>query len=135
MNIFKRSLSYLARPLTTLLISDLHGRISQATIIASRSNSSNFQDLWDSEVSVYSQWGEDGILDYCCEQLNIVKPKILEIGAGKFQECNSRFLAENRNASVFAVDGRGDLEASINLSSLKWKTHLFAMQAWVTQII
>lgn len=94
--------------------------------------SDKFEQLWDAEVKVFSQWGEDGILDYLCEQLGISKPKVLEIGAGNFGECNSRFLAENRNASVFAVDGRDDLSSTINQNSLRWKTHIFSMQEWIT---
>jgi len=94
--------------------------------------SDKFEHLWDAEVKVFSQWGEDGILDYLCEELGISKPKVLEIGAGNFRECNSRFLAENRNASVFAVDGRDDLSSAINQKSLRWKTHIFSMQEWIT---
>lgn len=104
----------------------------QNLILTSRANSANFVNLWDAEVKVYSQWGEDGILDYLCERSQISKPNVLEIGAGNFQECNSRFLAENRNANVFAVDGREDLIPSINRSHLRWKTHLFGYKSWVT---
>lgn len=106
--------------------------IGQSTILASRAASQNFVNLWDAEVKVYSQWGEDGILDYICESIGLSKPKVIEIGAGNFTECNSRFLAENRNASVFAVDGRVDLNSSIEVSSLKWKSHIFGYQTWVT---
>jgi hypothetical protein len=106
--------------------------IGQSAVIASRAASNDFINLWDAEVKVYSQWGEDGILDYLCERLGLAKPKVIEIGAGNFTECNSRFLAENRNASVFAVDGRDDLIASIELDSLRWKTHIYGYRTWVT---
>ncbi len=106
--------------------------IGQTAILSSRANSYNFTRLWDAEVKVFSQWGEDGILDYLCEKVGLVKPKVLEIGAGNFTECNSRFLAENRNASVFAVDGRDDLIPSIECHSLRWKTHIYGYQTWVT---
>lgn len=106
--------------------------LGQSSILASRSNSHNFRNLWDAEVKVYSQWGEDGILDYLCEMLQISKPNVLEIGAGNFSECNSKFLVENRNANVFAVDGREDLIPSIDLNHLKWKSHIFGKNVWVT---
>jgi len=106
--------------------------LGQSSVLASRANSSNFQDLWDAEVKVYSQWGEDGILDFLCEKLEISKPRVLEIGAGNFKECNSKFLAENRNASAYLVDGRTDLISSVNRDSLIWKTHLFAVNTWVS---
>jgi hypothetical protein len=106
--------------------------MGQAAILSSRSYSHTFKDLWDSEVKIYSQWGEDGILDYLCERISLSKPRILEVGAGNFTECNSRFLAENRNASVFAVDGRRDLITTLERDALTWKSHVFALQVWVT---
>jgi len=106
--------------------------IGQAAILSSRASSQNFRSLWDAEVKVYSQWGEDGILDYLCERIELSKPRMLEIGAGNFSECNSRFLAENRNASVFAVDGRDDLVYSVETNSLRWKNHIFGHQIWVS---
>ncbi len=106
--------------------------IGQVAILSSRAISNKFENLWDAEVKVYSQWGEDGILDYLCERVGLSKPRVLEIGAGNFSECNSRFLAENRNASVYAVDGRVDLIPSIERNSLRWKTHIHGYQTWVT---
>lgn len=106
--------------------------LGQNSIIGSRANSSNFKNLWDAEVKVFSQWGEDGILDFLCETLGISKPKMLEVGAGNFRECNSRFLAEHRNASVYLVDGRPDLINTAERDPLIWKTHLFAVNTWVT---
>lgn len=106
----------------------------QSAILSSRSNSENFSDLWDAEVRVYSQWGEDGILDFLCEKLDLIKPRIIEIGAGNFRECNSRFLMENRNASVYAVDGRPDLESNVLSNPWRWRTHLTSKQEWITPI-
>jgi len=93
--------------------------------------SNTFKHLWDAEVKVYSQWGEDGILDFLCEKLEISKPKFLEIGAGNFTECNSRFIAANRNASVVAVDISKNLMKSINSTTLKWTNHLFGLEKLV----
>ena len=104
----------------------------QSAMISSRQGSSNFLNLWDAEVKVYSQFGEDGIIDYLCQRLDISKPKMLEIGAGNFTECNSRWLCEFRNASVYCVDGREDLGIGIKNSQLLWKTHLFFSKVWIT---
>ena len=113
-------------------VESLRYPIGQSAILASRAASNNFKYLWDAEVKVYSQWGEDGILDYICEKIELAKPRVIEIGSGNFTECNSRFLAENRSASVFAVDGREDLIPSIESNSLRWKSHIFGYRTWVT---
>ena len=106
--------------------------LGQAAIASSRAASSNFKNLWDAEVKIYSQWGEDGILDFIFQRLEIPKPKVIELGAGNFSECNSRFLAENLNASVVAIDGREDLIDTISKTDLPWKTHILGIQTWVT---
>ncbi len=104
----------------------------QAAILASRARYSALRNLSDAEVRIYSQWGEDGILDYLCDQLGIERPKILEVGAGSFSECNSRFLVEYRNASATLVDADSNLEKKIKESSLYWQTHLYSITDWVT---
>ena len=131
----KRLLSWIKKAIYAQIENEsrsLKFSLGQASVLASRANSSSFQDLWDAEVKVFSQWGEDGILDFLCERLRISKPKVLEIGAGNFKECNSKFLAENRSASAYLVDGRTDLISSVNRDSLIWKTHLFAVNTWVS---
>jgi len=132
MNFILRRLKLKISSLVSPELRNFRFLIGQSAILASRANSETFKNLWDAEVKVYSQWGEDGILDYLCEQIGLSKPKVLEIGAGNFTECNSRFLAENRNASVFAVDGRADLIPSIESNSLRWKSHIFGYRTWVT---
>ena len=105
--------------------------------IASSSRSGSrpqFRKLWDAEFRVFSQFGEDGILDFLCTTMDIARPKIMEIGAGNFSECNSRFLAEARGASVYAVDGQRGLSRAIARSSLKWRTPLWAREVWVTPV-
>jgi hypothetical protein len=104
----------------------------QAAIQSNRCNQSKFKFLWDAEVKIFSQWGEDGILDYLCELLEIVRPRIIEFGSGNFTECNSRYLAEARNASVLAVDARTDLDSSIKSLDIAWRSTVVARQEWIT---
>lgn len=84
------------------------------------------KNLWDVEVKVFSQWGEDGILDYLFYSLGLIKPRILELGAGNFSECNSRFAAHILNASVYAVDSREDLPVGLSRSGLMWRNSIFS---------
>lgn len=93
-----------------------------------------FDNLWDVEVKIFSQWGEDGILDFLSQKLDIYKPRVLEIGAGSFYECNSRFLAHSRNASVYAVDSRFDLEKGIKETNLRWRNTLCYEQVIVDKL-
>ena len=107
-------------------------RIGQQTLLASKALRSNFAKLSDAEVTVFSQWGEDGILDYLCDIAGLDRPNILELGAGNFEECNSRFLIENRFANSVLVDARLDLKTVVEQNSAYWKTHMLAINSWIT---
>lgn len=111
---------------------DLRVRLGQSAILAQRATRDSMRHLWDAEVSVFSQWGEDGILDYLCDLMDISKPRVVEFGAGSFNECNSRFLAENRSASVLAVDARSDLKTSVMQRDIRWRTTVIPRVEWIT---
>lgn len=111
---------------------DFRYAIGVATIAAHRSSHFQKQQLWDYECKVYSQWGEDGILDFLFDAIRIDKPCILEFGVGDFSECNSRFSAEYRNANLFLVDSRKDLVASVQANPLFWKSIVEVRNDWIT---
>lgn len=95
-------------------------------------NMDKIKCLSDAEFKVFSQWGEDGILNYVFEVLGLSKPRIMEVGASDFIECNSRFAAEHRNASVYAVDLNSKLKNTVQAMDLSWKNHIFPVQAKIT---
>lgn len=102
------------------------------SILANRSVHKELKILSDAEVSVFSQWGEDGILDYLLQCMQISKPKILEIGAGNFSECNSRFAIQYRNCSAYLVDAREDLKENLEKSFSMWRGTVCAECIFVT---
>ena len=127
--------AYIANRIYRLFQHDINSsriRIGQQTLLASKALRSNFTKLSDAEVTVFSQWGEDGILDYLCDIAGLDRPNILELGAGNFEECNSRFLVENRFANSVLVDARLDLKTVVEQNSAYWKTHMLAINSWIT---
>jgi hypothetical protein len=91
-----------------------------------------FSDIRDAELKVFSQWGEDGILDYICHKLGLRKPRMLEFGVGDFSECNSRFLVENRGASVVLVDSNENLLPFVQNQDCYWRSTVIPLNAWIT---
>ena len=106
--------------------------LGQSAILSSFAARSEFKELWDAEVKVFSQWGEDGILNYILDCMEISKPRILEIGVGDFSECNSRFPVVYRGASAVLVDVHPGLLEGIEKSNLKWKSHIFGINKKIT---
>lgn len=111
---------------------DYRYSIGVATIAAHRASTTQKRNLWDYECKIYSQWGEDGILDFLFDMLMIDKPSIVEFGVGDFSECNSRFSAEYRNSNLFLVDSRQDLLPSVQSNSLYWKSIIEVRNDWIT---
>jgi len=132
-SVLRRLIYLISQPQSAHLPPNSHIEI-QSAILASRSRYLTLNSLSDADVKIYSQWGEDGILDYLCDRLEIERPKFLEIGAGDFTECNSRFLVEFRNASATLVDADPNLEKNTRESNLFWQTHLYPITEWVSTL-
>lgn len=105
---------------------------AQSIALAARANYANIRQLHEASFSVFSQFGEDGILDFICSKISLSRPKVLELGCGDFGECNSRFLAEYRSASAVLVDARNDLIEKVKQLEVYWKNHILPIQTWIT---
>ena len=89
--------------------------------------------LTDYQYRVFSQWGEDGILQHLLRCVDIDRKIFVEFGASDYSEANTRFLLVNNNWSGLVLDSS---EANINKlrrSSLSWQYNLKAAQAFVTR--
>ncbi len=78
----------------------------------------------DVDYKIFSQNGEDGILDYILHNLKIEKPKFLEIGVGDYSESNTRFLYQRTSPKGFVIDCIEELEFKIKKISNLWKGDL-----------
>ena len=90
------------------------------------------KDLSDVEFRIFSQWGEDGIIDWIISQIPGISKNFLEIGTEDYQESNTRFLLINRNWDGFLIDGDQDAIKKIKSQRLYWKYNLKAFSAFLT---
>ena len=74
---------------------------------------SEIKNLIDADYKVFSQTGEDGIIDYLLYSLNIKKPKFIEIGVGDYRESNTRFVYERSSCKGLIVDVIENLEQKV----------------------
>ena len=63
-----------------------------------------YMHLNDFDYKIYSQNGEDGIIDYLLHSLSIKKPKFAEIGVGDYSECNTRYIFESTSPKGLIID-------------------------------
>lgn len=88
--------------------------------------------LADFEFKVYSQWGEDGVLQYLIDQIPNPIGKFVEFGVEDYMEANTRFLLSNNNWAGLVIDGSASNIEQIRSSPIYWRRGLTAVQAFVT---
>lgn len=95
----------------------------------------NLTNINDAEFQVYSQWGEDGIIDYIVGMIEREKqiPNIfIELGVENYNESNTRFLLKNRNWTGLVIDGSEENIKYIKQDSIYWRHDLTALARFIT---
>lgn len=84
------------------------------------------------EFKVFSQWGEDGVIQYLINNINISSKKFIEFGVEDYTEANTRFLLMHDMWEGLVIDGGDANINSIQNSELYWRYRLTAVQAFIT---
>jgi hypothetical protein len=117
---------------------DSHLILAARTFMASTSwqsplNNQSKERLYSKEFRAYSQFGDDGIIQYLIFILGLdPSSKFIEFGVGDFFESNSHFLLVNNNWSGFVMDGSDDNINKIKSSSIFWRYDLQAIATFIT---
>lgn len=69
--------------------------------------------LQAAEFKVFSQYGDDGIIQYLTRYLEVEPTTFIEFGVGDYRECNTRFLLVNNNWRGLIMDGNSASVAEI----------------------
>jgi hypothetical protein len=88
--------------------------------------------LRDAEFRVFSQFGEDGIIQYLIQQVPIVNEAFIEFGVEDYSEANTRFLLVNNNWRGLILDGDPHLERKLRDDAIYWRHNLTAASLFVT---
>ena len=95
--------------------------------------SRSLDDLRAAELRVFSQFGEDGILQALIGRVAIERELFVEIGVEDYTEANTRFLLENDHWSGVIVDAGDAHVRFVRQRGLDWRYGLLAVQAFVTR--
>ena len=90
-------------------------------ILNMRKNYKNISNLNEVDFKVFSQNGEDGIIDYLLFSLQIEKPKFIEIGVGDYYESNTRFLFERSSGDGLIIDIIDNLQKRVEKNIRLWR--------------
>lgn len=126
------------------LLSRLRGRVGQPaqnvelpvmlqSLSIARTNRSmdRIRALSDVEFRGFSQWGEDGIIDWLMEHLPGIPETFVEFGVEDYRESNTRLLLMLRNWRGLVMDGSADHVMSIKGQDIYWRHDLTAECAFI----
>lgn len=87
--------------------------------------------LADVEFRGFSQWGEDGILDWLVERLPSIPKTFVEFGVENYRESNTRLLLWLRNWRGLVIDGSPSNIEDIRNQDVSWRFDLMAICAFI----
>ena len=90
-------------------------------------------NLADVEFKVFSQFGDDGIIQYLIHKLQIKNKFFVEFGVENYRESNTRFLLQNDNWQGLVMDCSADDINEIRNQWYFWRHSLRAQCEFVTR--
>lgn len=90
-------------------------------------------NLREVEFKVFSQWGDDGIIQWLVNNLEFPQKTFIEFGVANYRESNTRFLMMNNNWSGLVMDGSEANIAQIIHSEYFWQYDLQAKAVFITK--
>jgi len=87
--------------------------------------------LSEVEFKVFSQWGDDGIIQWLVNNLEFPDKTFVEFGVENYRESNTRFLMMNNNWSGLVMDGSESNVSQIINSEYFWKYRLSAKAVFI----
>jgi len=107
-------------------------QLGEIQISISKKNYKQIKNIRDAEVKVFSQFGEDGIIDFLLFKLNLKKKiTFVEIGTGDYEEANTRYLTETRTSKGLLIDRIKDIKYIEN-RDFYWKNDIYYCQKTIT---
>jgi len=88
--------------------------------------------LADAEFRVFSQWGEDGIVQYLLSHIDVGRKIFVEFGVQNYLESTTRFLLINNNWSGLVIDGGDEYIQYIRNDPIYWQYNLKSECAFIT---
>jgi hypothetical protein len=90
-------------------------------------------DLTDVEVSAFSQWGEDGIIDWIITRIPGIPKTFIEFGVENYREANTRLLLLLRNWRGLVLDASESNIREIKSQEIYWRHALSAQCAFINR--
>jgi hypothetical protein len=108
-------------------------RVLVGKLLSQLNNQKNeINKLSEVEYKVFSQFGDDGIIQYLINKIDIPNHSFIEFGVENYKESNTRFLLINDNWSGLVIDGSADNINYINNDIISSYHELHAIHSFIT---
>lgn len=99
------------------------------SILQKKKDSKNINDY---ELKIFSQFGEDGIIDFLVNKIQIKNKNFIEFGVEDYEEANTRFLLEGKNWKGLIFDSSKKNINKIKNQDYYWRNNLIAKEEFIT---
>lgn len=82
---------------------------------------------------VFSQWNEDGLIQYLISKIEIPNRTFVEFGVENYQESNTKFLLMHDNWRGLVMDSLKENISYLKSCNMYWKHNLKAISAFITR--
>jgi hypothetical protein len=107
-----------------------HVRFALASLQARQARTAN--TLQEAEFKGYSQFGEDGAIQWLVARVPLANHNFVEFGVGSYEESNTRFLLEHDNWSGLIIDRDDAPLQFVKQAGLAWRRSINVVSAFIT---
>ena len=108
-------------------------KMSQGAILTELNRTKTSRNLRDYDFKVFSQWGEDGIIQKLIHSVEIKNKTFIEFGVEDFTESNCRFLLMKDFWKGFVIDGSKENMDRLRSFPWYWMYELKAVESFITR--
>ncbi len=130
-NNFKKLKNTMNRIISQKILSEQNTLILGKILSENVKSKTNISSLSEVEFKVFSQWGDDGIIQWLTNNIEFPNRTFVEFGVEDYSESNTRFLMTTNNWSGLVIDGSESNIKKITLSENFWKYNLTAVCAFI----
>ncbi|MEQ1695596.1 MAG: hypothetical protein ABL901_07120 [Hyphomicrobiaceae bacterium] len=131
--LIRQSSRVMAREVTESLTMDKLLLAQGAALARDVRKVDRIERLSDVEFRIFSQWGEDGIIEWLVHHNGEMPETFVEFGVEDYREANTRHLLAARNWRGLVMDGSDSHVAKIKASDYSWRHNLTAVSTFITK--
>lgn len=107
--------------------------LAMGKLLSNQQRVINSANLEDYEFKIFSQFGDDGIIQHLIKNVRVENCTFIEFWVEDYSESNTRFLMMNNNWSWFVMDGSTDSIKKIQSRKWYWRHELTCKPIFITK--